>query len=234
MFTLLESRRRSGRTIGGTATSVLIHAALITCAVYVTAQAKEMPTYDPPEKPIPLFPPSEPAPETHTPHPSRTGAGAPGPTTVPRLPLPPIEIPDSLPAIDSTPDPSRGAFPDSARAAEPGVGGSGARGSGDGAPWIASQVDRPAMARTGNPSPRYPAMLERSGVEGEVVAQFVVDTTGRAEMATFEILKASNALFAAALRDAVARWRFLPAEAGGRRVRQLVEVPVRFVAPPPG
>ena len=231
MLTLIESRRRSRRTIGGTTASVLIHAALITCAVYVTAQAKELPAYDPPERAIPLFPPSDPTPETRTPHTSRGGASAPGPTTAPSIPVPPLHIPDSLPLIDSTHDLPRGVFDDSAVARAPGGGTRGAPGAGDGAPYVVSQVDRPAVARNGNASPRYPSVLEQSGVEGEVVAQFVVDTTGRAEMPTFEILRSTNELFASALRDVVPRWRFLPAEAGGRRVRQVVQVPVRFVAP---
>ena len=35
-------------------------------------------------------------------------------------------------------------------------------------------------------SPRYPDMLRSAGVEGEVLAQFVVDTTGRAETGTLQ------------------------------------------------
>lgn len=231
MLTLIESRRRSQRTIAGTTASVLVHAALITCAVYLTAQAREVPVYDPPETPIPLFPPSDPTPHTHTPSPTRGGTSAPGPTTLPGVPIPPLRISDSLPPIDSTHDLPRGAFDDSVVARGPGGGTRGASGAGGGTPYAASQVDKPAVARDGNASPRYPSVLERSGVEGEVVAQFVVDTTGRAEMSTFEILRSTNELFAAALRDVVPRWRFLPAVAAGRRVRQVVQVPVRFVAP---
>jgi protein TonB len=50
-------------------------------------------------------------------------------------------------------------------------------------------------------------------------------------MATFRILQSSNELFSAALESVIPRWRFLPAEAGGRKVKQVVQVPVRFVAP---
>ena len=38
-------------------------------------------------------------------------------------------------------------------------------------------------------------MLRSANVEGEVLAQFVVDTTGRAEMGTFKVLKSSHDLF---------------------------------------
>ena len=232
MLTLIESRRRGGRTIGGTTASVLVHAALITCAVYVTGHARELPAYQSPETPIPLYPPSGPSPETSTPHRKRGSGGAPEPGRVPSVPVPPIDVPIALPRIETG-----DVFPDAgigpAMWSVPGEGIHGAHSAGDGAPFVASQVDKPAVARDGNPPPRYPSMLEHSQVEGEVIAQFVVDTTGRAEMSTFEILRSSNELFAAALRDVVPRWRFLPAEAAGRRVRQIVQLPVRFVAPRP-
>jgi periplasmic protein TonB len=231
MLTLLESRRRGSRTIGSTTASVLLHAALLSCAVYLTAQAKELPVSNPPEAPIPLFPPTDPAPKTKR-HRTHGGGRAADPGPVPSVPVPSIEIPNGRSPID-THDVIPDAGVDSAMWGRPTDGSHGTHGAGDGTPFVASQVEKPAVARDGNPPPRYPSMLEQSRVEGAVLAQFVVDTTGRAEMSTFEILQSTNELFAAALRDVVPRWRFLPAEAGGRRVRQVVEVPVRFVAPRP-
>jgi protein TonB len=84
-------------------------------------------------------------------------------------------------------------------------------------------VEKAVMPLQGNPSPRYPAMLAASGAEGVVQAQFVVDTTGRIEEGSIRILRADHALFERAVRDAMRRMRFSPAEVGQRKVRQLVE-----------
>ena len=80
----------------------------------------------------------------------------------------------------------------------------------------------------GNPAPRYPDVLRSAKVEGEVVAQFVVDTTGRADMRTFKVLKSSNDLFTKSVKSALANMKFYPAEVGGRKVKQLLQTPFVF------
>ena len=80
----------------------------------------------------------------------------------------------------------------------------------------------------GAQGPQYPDMLRTAGIEGTVLAQFVVDTTGRAEMSTFKVLKSDNDLFSNAVKNALQRMRFLPAEVGGRKVKQLVQQPFQF------
>lgn len=90
------------------------------------------------------------------------------------------------------------------------------------------QVEKPAMPRPGNPPPVYPPALRENEISGEVLAQFVVDTTGRAEVRTLKILKATHNDFAKAVRDVVPRMRFLPAELGGCKVRQLAQLPFAF------
>ena len=65
-------------------------------------------------------------------------------------------------------------------------------------------------------------------IEGDVLATFVVDTTGRADPASFKVLRATHQLFERAVRDALPRMRFVPAEVGGRKVRQLVQQPFSF------
>jgi len=106
------------------------------------------------------------------------------------------------------------------------------QGSDAGSPMIASQVDKPAVPRDGNPIPKYPSMLESSRIEGSVLVQFVVDTLGRADMSTFAIFESSNDLFAESFKTTLPRWRFYPAEAGGRKVEQVVQLPLKFIAPP--
>ena len=90
------------------------------------------------------------------------------------------------------------------------------------------QVEKPVMAVNGSPTPRYPDILKSAGVEGEVVVAFVVDTTGRADVSSLKILKSTHELFAAAVRTALPSMRFLPAEVGGHKVKQLEQQPFVF------
>jgi TonB family protein len=90
------------------------------------------------------------------------------------------------------------------------------------------QVERPAIADTNNVPPTYPNDLRASKREGQVVAKFVVDTTGRADMSTFEVMKSDHPLFSEAVWKALPGYRFHPAELGGRKVKQLVQMPFNF------
>jgi hypothetical protein len=90
------------------------------------------------------------------------------------------------------------------------------------------QVEKQAASVPGSVNLRYPSILQSQNVEGKVVAQFVVDTTGQAEMGTWTLLESTHPLFAWASYDAVRDARFRPAEAGGRKVRQLVQLPLAF------
>lgn len=76
--------------------------------------------------------------------------------------------------------------------------------------------------------PRYPEALRRAGVEGEVVVKFLVDTTGRVEMRTVEILRSTHEAFTAAVRETLTRLRFSPAVAGERKTNALAVMPFRF------
>jgi hypothetical protein len=76
--------------------------------------------------------------------------------------------------------------------------------------------------------PAFPAALRITGRSGKVVAQFVVDTLGRAEMADLRMVEATDPLFAESVRAVLPRYRFSPGEAGGRKVRTLVQLPFDF------
>jgi len=75
----------------------------------------------------------------------------------------------------------------------------------------------------GGPSPRYPDALRVAGVEGEVVAQFVVDTSGRALPGSIKVISASSPEFVESLRAALPGIRFKAPGLEGKRVRQLVQ-----------
>jgi protein TonB len=230
---LIESGPTSHRSLGNTFVSIALHAGLITLAVYATAKAGE-PSVKVPIDTVTVFYPPEPKEPAHL----RSTPAHPSASTTPELPRAPgprapIDIPDHLPPIDSPFGmvPAESLFVDRAvRGSGKGAAGS-LTGSDSGEPMLASEVDRPAMAREGNPIPGYPALLERSGIEGRVLVQFVVDTLGRADMRSVKVLESTNELFVQSLEGALSKWRFYPAEAGGRKVKQIVQLPLRFIAP---
>lgn len=90
------------------------------------------------------------------------------------------------------------------------------------------QVTDPVQELEGSSAPVYPPTLLAAHVEGRVIAQFVVDAYGRPEVGTFKVLMSSNDLFSDAVRHALPGMRFVPATLGGRRVRQVVQVPFTF------
>jgi TonB family protein len=90
------------------------------------------------------------------------------------------------------------------------------------------QVEQPVSAVPGNRGPRYPDELRNAGVEGEVLAQFIVDTEGRADMRSFKVLKSNHDLFTAAVMSTLPDMKFHAAQVGGRTVKQLVQMPFQF------
>jgi TonB family protein len=95
-------------------------------------------------------------------------------------------------------------------------------------PYFEYQVGKPVQTAPGSSSPRYPDMLKSANVEGEVLAQFVVDTMGRAEMGTLKVLKSSHDGFTQAVKNALPDMRFTPAEISGHKVMQMVQMPFTF------
>jgi TonB family protein len=97
-----------------------------------------------------------------------------------------------------------------------------------GTPWHATDVERMAVPFDDNPRPRYPFSLLSMGMEGNVVVQFVVDSTGAPDMRSLRVLRSTHQLFTRAVRAVLPKLRFLPAEVAGARVDVLVEQPFQF------
>ena len=98
--------------------------------------------------------------------------------------------------------------------------------------FTADLVDTPAAPDEEHPIvPIFPDSLMRAAVGGRVVAEFVVDINGKANMATFSAVQSTHEMFTEAVRGAVSSATFTPAWLGGKRVRQLVQLPFSFAAP---
>jgi TonB family protein len=97
-----------------------------------------------------------------------------------------------------------------------------------GQPYFEFMVTKPASEAQNTARPAYPPELKARGITGTVVAQFVVDTMGHVEAATFKLITVSHLPFGEAVRAVVPGMRFNPAEVRGTKVRQLVQQPFVF------
>jgi hypothetical protein len=68
----------------------------------------------------------------------------------------------------------------------------------------------------------------------EVLAEFVVDTSGRIDLPTVHFARGTDPRFEAAVRAVLPGWRFQPANRLGARVRQVVHMPIVFDLPAAG
>jgi len=223
---LIESRRMRayGGALGGGAVSMVVHAALITGAVYATLRATEAGDLERPV--IPLTYPTDPKPAS----PPEPRAPAPGLLAIGPYVL---QIPRAIPT--EIPPPSRLPFdPLRFTGVDTGTTSLWGRDTATGGPRVPGAVystdvveERPE--RIGGPAPRYPEILRQAGVDGQVTVECVVDTAGRAEPASVRIVSSSQPLFDAPAREAVAASLFRPGRLGGRAVRVRVLVPLSFV-----
>jgi TonB family protein len=90
------------------------------------------------------------------------------------------------------------------------------------------EVEETAARSAGSAAPIYPPEMMKEGKEGGVFIRFVVDSTGRADSTTIEVVRATHPLFAQSVRQAVPLMMFSPASVGGRHVRQAVEQNFEF------
>jgi protein TonB len=96
-------------------------------------------------------------------------------------------------------------------------------------PYLRDEVDKVVRPYDNNPKPVYPWRLQRQGVQGSFVAQFVIDSTGRVDESSVVFPPGAHSLFVEAVRQALRKSRYFPAEFGGRKVNQLVEQRFSFV-----
>jgi len=226
---LIESKPQKQKMAGGTIFSLVFHGALVTAAVVVTANAGIADDKTKQEKiQFVEMKKEAPKPKEPPPPPKEVVMKAPPPKGFQVLRAP-VEIPIKIPDIDLSKK-----VTDEADFSGKGVKGGIAKGVEGGTahptdqPYFEFQVEKPVQQIPGSGTPRYPDPLRSSGVEGEVQAQFVVNEDGKAETSTFKVLKATNELFAAAVRTALPQMRFYAAEVGGHKVKQLVQQSFQF------
>lgn len=71
--------------------------------------------------------------------------------------------------------------------------------------------------------------LLRARVEGAATMQFVIDTMGRVDPRSIELLASTDYRFALACREALPQMVFDPATIDGRKVQEVVQLPFNFL-----
>jgi hypothetical protein len=99
--------------------------------------------------------------------------------------------------------------------------------------YLAAELDKPVEREASSAGPAYPEELRTKNVEGQVVAEWIVDTTGRADTTSFRVIEATHPLFTRAVRDVLPGMAFRPAELMGKPVRQLVRQQFKFLIEKP-
>ncbi len=82
--------------------------------------------------------------------------------------------------------------------------------------------------RLSGPVPRYPEMLRQAGVEGIVLLEFVIDTSGRVAEESVKILQSTNRAFEAPARNVIVRSLYRAGRVRGVPVRVLVQQQIGF------
>lgn len=254
--TLLESRRRKKRGAGGTTFSVIVHSLIIFFAVYATANAGVREIDEKREEKVRFVemkkepPPPEVKKKEEPPPPPKQKKVEPKPQETPLPPAPkvdiappkgfevlkaPVEIPVEIPKVDLSAKVTNEAdFSGKGEKGGSAAGKEGGTGDGTGTqvasdkPYYEYQVEVPVEAISSTIHPRYPESLRSSGVQGQVIAQFVVNENGRVEVGTFKVLNSDNPAFTQAVREALSEMRFRPAKIGNQTVSQFVQQPFVF------
>ncbi len=228
--TLLESKGTRKAHSRWLPVSAVIHVALLGAAVTQSrpAQGREPDVHETPT--ITWIAPQ--TPELNSEPASGGGGGAAAERAQPERRIPDFDAAPIVDLPDLTTSPAAPMTDIGARLIHTApVGRAGAPGSSSGdanGPRWAAQVEKVALPLPGNAVPTYPAVLRSAGIEGGVTLRFVIDTTGAVERGSETVIRSDHALFTAAALRALATHRFLPAEAGGTRVRMLVEQRFEF------
>jgi protein TonB len=228
---LLESKAKKQKMAGGTTFSIVLHTLLIGAAVYATARAGVKDEKAKSERSQCVEMKKEPPKVPDKPPPPKEVVVKPPPPKGFQVLRAPVKIDIKIPEIDLS----------KAITNENDFSGKGVKGgTGNGVvggiantnqTYFEFQVEKPAESMPDNPKPKYPSVLESSGIAGEVQAQFVVRSDGKADMDTFKVLKSTNELFTQAVKNVLPRMRFSPAQIGGKPVNQLVQQAFQFAVP---
>jgi TonB family protein len=91
--------------------------------------------------------------------------------------------------------------------------------------FLRAEVDKPVEFLTGD----QPSEATLHGMTGKVIAQFIVEPTGRVDSTSIRIMASPDVELSVVATNMIKTFTFKPAISQGRRVRQEVEQTVTFV-----
>ncbi len=223
--------KKFGRSIPSTLMSSVVHGVLIYAAVTATISAGEQAEevagdttmiFLTEEEPEP-----EPEPEDEPPPVQQVLTLEPPPKGFQTLDAP-IDIPTEIPPVDFTERFDPRDF--SGVGVEGGVfsGVEGGTGPVDFTQTFLETAVDERPERLSGPMPRYPEMLRQAGIEGVVLLEFVIDTTGRVETESIKVLQSTNRAFEGPAKDVIRRSIYRPGRVRGQAVRVLVSQQIGF------
>lgn len=222
---LIESRPHKSQAGSWKTTlfSILLHAGLISAAVYATLQAGES-VEEVRQVDVTLQVQQQKKQDT------QKEEAAPPPPQVKGFQT--LAIPTNIPV--NIPPPSTQEF-NAADFSGVGVEGGIARGQVEERQTVIRQ-DQPYLEavveerpeRISSPPVRYPDILRQAGIEGRVLLELVIDTTGHAERGSIRVLSSTHQLFEGPAREVAQASLFSPGRIQGRAVRVRVQLPINF------
>ncbi len=223
--------RGFAQSVSGTLMSTVVHGVLIWGAVNATLSSGQEEEVVP-DTTLMVFmteeePEPEPEPEEEPPPIQQVLTLAPPPKGFQTLDAP-IDIPTEIPPVDFSERFDPRDF--SGIGVEGGVFSGVVGGTGPvdfSQTFLETAVDeRPE--RLSGPYPRYPEMLRQAGIEGIVLLEFVIDTTGHVEIETLKVLQSTNRAFEGPAKDVIRRSIYRPGRVRGQAVRVLVSQQIGF------
>jgi len=216
---LIESKRKSEKkkALGVGAISLMLHTVLITGAIVATLTAGPSDTSTKVDTQMVFLNQQEKQPDQ--PPPPQLDMQLKGFQTV----VAPTDIPTNIPPVNLQ------EHFDPRDYSGVGVEGGVATGIVPGADQVLSvDVVQEKPERLSGPPPQYPPLLQQAGIEGRVMVQAIVDTSGRIEPNSVRVVESANPGFDVPARNAVLKSLFRPGRVYGRAVRVLVAIPIDF------
>lgn len=219
---LIESKKKRQQSPAQAAMSIAFHIVLVVGAVKVTAGAAEAVTKKNSDTTMTFIePPKPPPPPPNQPPPDAVVAANPPPQGFQTV-VPPEAIPTTIPPVNLNQHFDARDF--TGKGVEGGIatGVVGGTGPVTGQAYLEAQLDDPPVPVSGTGQLRYPPALQSAGIGGEVTLTFVVDTSGRVESGTVQVVKSTHPAFEPPAREAVAKELFKPGKLHGQAVRVMV------------
>lgn len=204
----------------GSLISLLVHTAVIGGAIFATLSARQSAGAAKIDTAMVYLQPQEPQHETPPPPelqiPLKGFQTVAVPATIPTA-IPPVDLQEHFDPKDFS-----------------GVGVEGGTATGVTPPsgdqvYSTLEVDEPPVRLSAPPIDRdYPNLLRQAGITGRVIIEAVIDTTGKAEITSIEVVQTPHPGFNEAAKRWMTRALFRPARKGGKAVRVLVRQAIDY------